>query len=120
MRDTVCQLGSDIFKDFWLRIDHRVFEIVIDENLIFVAGKWFALSDFDIKPISTDVSGIVTVVPVAVDRIANVERVSATVQENSRNSVAIYPVPQVVIGIFVIDLKSKHIGPSCDGIAIEF
>ena len=104
-------------------IDVKRFELIclISQKLIVVAifrlmgesSEWisqrgceyFALTNFEIEPISAEISGIVAVIPVAVDRVANVERVSAGVHENGGDSVTVLTMPEVVIGILMIDFQ---------------
>ena len=63
------------------------------------------MADFEIEPIGTKVTGVVVVVPVAIDRVANVERVLATVHENGGDSVTVFTIPKIIIGILVIDFE---------------
>ena len=67
--------------------------------------KLFSLSNFEIKPISPDITGIVAVVPVAIDRVADLQRVAAAVHEDGRNAVTIFTIQQVVISIIMVNLE---------------
>ena len=67
--------------------------------------KFFVLFDSEIEPVGADIASVVAVVPVVVDRVANVKRVSAGVHENGGDSVTVLTMPEVVIGILMIDFQ---------------
>ena len=85
-----------------IRVRHM---IKVSEWVDHVKGELLALSDFEVEPISADVVGVVAVVPVVVDRVADVQLSNAVVDINGGDTVTILAMPKVVIGILMIDLE---------------
>ena len=79
--------------------------IKVSEGVDHVKGELLALSDFEVEPISADIVGVVAVVPVVVDRVADVQLSNAVIDVNGRDTVTVLAMPKLIIGILVIDLE---------------
>ena len=102
--DAIRQLSFDILEDFWLRVDYWVFEVSVDENFVSEARVLLSLPNFEVEPVDADVGRIVAVVPVAANRVADVEPVAVGRQENGGNTVTVNAIPKIVISISMVDL----------------
>ena len=104
----VVEVGVDVEVLELVRLVSYVRVVVVGvghviENV--TVDKLFSLSDFEIEPISADIIGIVAVVPVAIDRVADFQRVAAADHEDGRNAVTIFTIQQVVISIIMVNLE---------------
>ena len=79
--------------------------IKVSEGVDHVKGELLALSDFEVEPVGADIVGVVAVVPVVVDRVADVELSNAVVDINGGDTVTVLAMPKLVIGILMIDLE---------------
>ena len=73
-----------------------------------VGTRWcefFVLFDSEVKPVGADIASVVAVVPVVVDRVADVELSNAVVDINGGDTVTVLAMPKLVIGILMIDLE---------------
>ena len=67
--------------------------------------KFFVLFDSEIEPVGADIASVVAVVPVVVDRVADVQLSNAVVDINGGDTVTVLAMPKLVIGILMIDLE---------------